>query len=209
MEVCGEAIGVRQVISSANPAVVLGALAKAQAEFPNIPRNGFNPHFKSNFSTLADVKAVCDPILKKHGLSLIQQADGVDDRAAITTILYHLESNEYFGGTTPLSLSKQDPQAHGSALTYMRRYTATTLLGLLCESDDDANEATFTKPAEKPVDFESLKAAAKRAGVTSEQVDEKSREKYKKPLAALSQKQVDELTDGLTELATRQELGAK
>lgn len=108
---------------------------------------------------------------------------------------------------------KNDPQAHGSATSYAKRYAYMAVLGLVADEDDDGNKASAKSPPTTTVNVntntDALKAAAKRAGVTSDQVDEKSREKYKKPLKSLSQVQVDELTDALTGLAVKAELGAK
>ena len=42
-----------------------------------------------------------------------------------------------------------DPQKIGSAITYFRRYSLTSLLSLQCEVDDDGNKAS--KPTEIPV----------------------------------------------------------
>lgn len=161
------------MIMSQNPTVVLDALSKAQQEFPGIPKRGYNPHFKSHFSTLADVKHAVEPVLRKYGLSVVQLNDniGPDGRPALTTLIYH--ENEYIGSTTPLSLAKNDPQAHGSATSYMRRYAYTTALGLLAEDDDDAEIATHT-PVDPVAELkDKIKAAAIEAGVKGKDVAEK------------------------------------
>ena len=40
-----------------------------------------------------------------------------------------------------MPLSKNDPQGYGSALTYARRYSIASMIGLITEDDDDAEAA--------------------------------------------------------------------
>ena len=51
---------------------IFSALAKAQAEFPIIPKSGYNPHFKSTYSTLDDYERCCRPITSKFDLGWSQ-----------------------------------------------------------------------------------------------------------------------------------------
>jgi excinuclease UvrABC ATPase subunit len=43
-----------------------------------------------------------------------------------------------------LTPAKNDPQGQGSAITYMRRYALSAILGIATEEDDDGNAASRT-----------------------------------------------------------------
>lgn len=119
------------------------ALRDARAEFPDIEKNAENPFFKSKYADYNSVRSAVDPVLAQHNLFVLDVPDAIGDQPALTITLRHLTSDEFVESTTPLSLSKKDPQAHGSALTYMKRYALVTILGLKnAESDDDGNIAS-------------------------------------------------------------------
>jgi len=117
-----------------------GALVKAQAEVENVKKDSVNPHFRSNYSSLA---AVCDavlPVLNKHGLAVTQLSIPDNEMCILETMLIH-ESGEWLSGQMSVPLAKRDPQGLGSALTYARRYSLLALLNVASE-DDDANAAS-------------------------------------------------------------------
>ena len=55
--------------------------------------------------------------------------------AGVETILMH-ESGEWISNKLLLACKKQDPQAMGSAITYARRYSYQSVLGIPSEDDD-------------------------------------------------------------------------
>lgn len=113
------------------------ALSTAQGEFETVAKTADNPFFKSKYADLPSVVKAASPILAKNGLAVIQTL-GND---TLSTTLLH-KSGQYVGDTAHLHLVKLDPQAHGSAITYMRRYAYMAILGLVADVDDDANSAT-------------------------------------------------------------------
>jgi hypothetical protein len=119
------------------------ALAQARAEFPRIEKNAVNPFFESRFADYNSIRDAVDPILEKYNLLIVQFPDtSVNGDPALTSILVHVESNEHISATAVLSLAKKDPQAQGSAITYMKRYAYNSILGLRnVEEDDDGNVA--------------------------------------------------------------------
>lgn len=124
-----------------------GALAKAQGEMKNPPKDSINPHFKSKYADLATVRDVVIPVLSKHNLSVVQLPCDVDGLPALTTILMHT-SGEYIETTALTRPGKMDPQGVGSALTYCRRYGLQSIAGVAADDDDDGNVAS--RPAERP-----------------------------------------------------------
>ena len=47
------------------------ALAAAQGEFTNPPKDRTNPHFRNKYATLDSMQTATRPILAKHGLSIV------------------------------------------------------------------------------------------------------------------------------------------
>lgn len=131
------------MISSDNTVKLFQALNDARTQFPAIAKNTENPFFKAKYADYNSIRDAIDPILEQNGLVVLMVPDSVGDQPALTIMLRHLESGQYIQTTTPLSLTKKDPQAHGSALTYMKRYGLTTILGLKnVDEDDDGNVAS-------------------------------------------------------------------
>jgi hypothetical protein len=120
-------------------------LAELKKEIGKVKKNATNPHFKNNY---ADINAILDsvePLMESKGLLLLQPLkDGM-----VSTQIYCTETGEVV--TSELKLPEiQDPQKIGSAITYYRRYTLQSLLGLQAE-DDDGQKASYVAPqAAKP-----------------------------------------------------------
>ena len=128
------------------------ALSKAQVGFGAIKRSGSNPMFHSKYSTFDDVLAVVRQPLADNGLSFTQMLDVLGDAPALTTYLMHT-SGQWMSATVPViamagNKGTNEVQVFGSALTYMKRYALTAMLGVAGDEDDDGNGATH-KPAVK------------------------------------------------------------
>ena len=127
------------------------ALVAFQAEIGAVAKTSANPFFKSKYAALPDVVAHAQPLLAKHGLAVTQTigfwntGDSVLD--TLTTMLVH-ESGESLQDTMRLHLPKDDPQGQGSAVTYARRYSYMSILGLVADEDDDGNAGS--KPQARP-----------------------------------------------------------
>lgn len=112
------------------------ALLAAQREVTHPTKNKVNPRFKSYYADLTSVVDTVIPVLNAHGLAVLQGFDG----DSLTTTLVH-ESGEWIETSVALPVERDGPQAFGSALTYLRRYTLQALVGVNAEDDDDANRA--------------------------------------------------------------------
>jgi len=125
------------------------ALVSAQAEFSAVPKGSVNPFFKSKYAALPDVVASAGPVLAKHGLAVSQHIT-TNDQGADMLITYVLHSSgQFIAHGMILHLPKSDPQGQGSAVTYARRYSYMSALGLVADEDDDGNKASQPKPAPK------------------------------------------------------------
>lgn len=132
------------------------ALAKAQGMMENAAKDKDNPFFKSSYADLASVWDACRIPLSKNGLSVVQSLSMVESRLLLTSKLIH-SSGEWIDSIVPIQPVKPDPQSTGSAITYMRRFSLSALVGIAAaEVDDDGNQAsgrsepTTTKPPFKP-----------------------------------------------------------
>lgn len=124
------------------------ALNKAQSDFMVAKKDAKNPFFKSKYATLNSVYEAVAPALLSNGFTIIQPI--VDNN--VETTLVHA-SGQFITSSCPIVCAKQnDPQAMGSAITYARRYSLASLLGVMTDEDDDGEKAMGrqTKQASAP-----------------------------------------------------------
>ena len=122
------------------------AMAAAQGDLPVVEKGADNPFFKSKYADLAAIAKAIQPVLKKHGLSVVQTLEPADDGVIVNTALIH-KSGQWIEGGLKMKPVKNDPQGIGSCITYARRYSLSAILGLVTEEDDDGNAAS--SPQEK------------------------------------------------------------
>lgn len=122
-------------------AELAAALAKAQAEMLNAVEDKGNPHFKSSYASLGSVWNACRGALTKNGLSVVQTAIGCDEILLVTTLMH--SSGQFIKSVLPIQQKGQKiaPQALGSAITYMRRYALSAIVGVAPGEDDDGQRA--------------------------------------------------------------------
>ena len=128
------------------------ALVKAQGEIKNASLNKINPHFKSKYADLAEIRDCTIPVLAQHGLAVMQLTDIKDGQVVLITRLLH-QSGESVDSVYPLNADPLKPQAMGSAMTYARRYCLAAMCGIAAEEDDDGNEVEMD-----PVNLAALRA---------------------------------------------------
>lgn len=133
------------------------ALAAAQAELEPAKKEATNPHFRSKY---ADLSACWDAVrapLARHGLAVSQLPSLDGDTVRLTTMLLHT-SGEYIGSDAAVRLAKHDAPSVGSALTYLRRYSLSAIVGLSTE-DDDGAAAMVAPSAPRPQASPDVRAA--------------------------------------------------
>lgn len=122
------------------------ALSKAQGELTVAQINKVNPHFKSRYSDLQSYFSACRAPLSKNGLSVVQTIEDREGRALLITTLGHC-SGQWIKSSMPINPTKNDMQGFGSALSYARRYSLASIIGLASgEEDDDGNDAVAPAP---------------------------------------------------------------
>ena len=113
------------------------AIADFQQEVPVILKE--TTGFGYKYADLPAVFEVINPLMKKHGLGFYQ---AVND-TSVKTVVFHVESGESIESATSIpqgvQLAKMNQfQVLGSAITYIRRYALSSLLGLVTDKDTDA-----------------------------------------------------------------------
>jgi hypothetical protein len=126
---------------------------QAQSEISAAVKDSTNPHFKSKYADLSSVVSAIKPALSKHGLGFVQVFREASGGVTIETVIIHESGEQFPCGPLFVPASKQDAQGYGSAITYTRRYSLQTAVGLPSE-DDDGNGATHKeKKDEQPDPF--------------------------------------------------------
>ena len=119
------------------------SLAKAQSVIEGAKKDASNPFFRSSYSTLSSVWDACRKPLSDNGLSVVQTTEFMPehpDMVCIETILCH-SSGQWIKGKLAVKPVKADPQSVGSCITYLRRYSLQSMVGIAPE-DDDGNAAS-------------------------------------------------------------------
>lgn len=111
-------------------------LFNLQQEIGTISKDASNPFYKSKYFDINSLINQLNPLLKKHRLLLLQPIE----EDCVYSKLICIDGTG--GVISALKLPEiNDPQKLGSAITYYRRYTLASLLGLQAV-DDDANIAS-------------------------------------------------------------------
>ncbi len=117
------------------------ALTKAQAEMKPAEKNASNPFLKSKFADLGAVIETARAPLAKNELSLSQFPVAQEGQIGVDTILMH-SSGEWLSEAVFLPLGeergKSQAQVMGSIITYLRRYSYASVLGIYADEDEDA-----------------------------------------------------------------------
>ena len=116
--------------------IVVSKLMKAKQEIGTVKKDSKNPFHKSNYASLNAYIDASENHLLENGLILIQAGNGSYAEPVIVATLMHPESGQWLKSYLPILNAKQDSQGLGASVTYMRRYSIATLLGLVSEDDD-------------------------------------------------------------------------
>jgi hypothetical protein len=124
------------------------ALARAQSAFPPISktktgevkgtnRQGREYSYTYQYADLADVLGAARPVLAREGIALVQRLTTAED-GKVRLVTELRRGDEVIDSALELGRTTSDPQQFGGALTYLRRYSASTMLGIAPEEDLDA-----------------------------------------------------------------------
>ena len=145
------------------------ALAKVQAIMPAAKMNATNPFLKNKYADLGSVIEAARAPLSTNNLSISQLVSGNDEAISVTTMLMH-SSGQWLESTVSMAVGvekgKSAAQVAGSIITYMRRYSLASILGIYADEDSDGNAPENGKskkqapaPARKPAASMTLETA--------------------------------------------------
>ena len=126
-------------LSSSTITKLAKAMLKVQAAIGPAFKDKANDFTKSKYATLNSVMTACMDILTENGIWVTQYPVGVQGDGKVlglVTKLVHVESGEWQSSLLVMPLPKSDPQGYGSALTYARRYSLSSMVGIVTEDDD-------------------------------------------------------------------------
>jgi hypothetical protein len=119
---------------------LFAAMAKAQLQVRSVSKDGSNPHFRSSYVTLDSILAGPVKVFNQHGIAIMQLPSLADNRISVRTVLAHANgANIQSDLSLPCDLN--NPHKVGSTLTYLKRFSLTSILGIPGEEDDDGNAA--------------------------------------------------------------------
>jgi len=132
-------------------------LLQFQTQIGIIKKDSKNPHFKNTYASLEQILSEVKPILTECGLILLQP---LNDKGVCTVItMVDGTETDFVESYIPLPTNLA-PQPLGSAITYYRRYTLSSLLALEID-DDDAQSAVKTVTNEPKPNIKELEENAK------------------------------------------------
>jgi|15BtaG_2_1085339.scaffolds.fasta_scaffold01272_9 hypothetical protein len=128
------------------------SLAAFQQEIPTIHKDSTagQGKFQYQYTDLPTIFEAINPLMKKHGLGFSQMVNGTQ----LCTTIFHVKSGESIEGCADIpqgvELRGMNPfQALGSAITYMRRYQLSAMLGLVTDKDTDASGTVEKKETKR------------------------------------------------------------
>ena len=156
----------RELMQSPDIGKLAEALSKAQSRMEGAKKDGNNPFFKSDYSTLFSVWQACRGPLTENSLSVTQTMGGNGTGlVTVYTTLMH-SSGQWVKSALSIIPGKAGPQELGSCITYLRRYALAAMVGLSPLDDDGeaAMKETRKEAAKKtPTKAAESKQAAKDA----------------------------------------------
>jgi hypothetical protein len=134
------------------------ALAGFQQECPVIHQG--TKGYGYTYSSLTEILSIINPILKKYNLGFTQliQNDTIQTIVFETTTAQSIESNISIPGDVKLK-GMNEFQVLGSAISYLKRYQLSSILGIVTDKDTDGAgepaKPTAPAPAKLTMDYSS------------------------------------------------------
>lgn len=123
------------------------ALIKAQSEFKIAIKDAKNDFTKKNYADFQSVVEAARGALSKNELGFTQMPIDTEKGLALVTRIFH-SSGQWLEGQMPIRSQKEDPQAIGAAITYVKRYSLQAALGIIASDEDSDAEKAMNRNAE-------------------------------------------------------------
>lgn len=121
------------------------AMARLQAEMPQVTRDAVNPFARSRYATYEAIDREIRPYYTKHGFSTSFRTKATNGRMKVTCVVRHVggheeaehefESGPDQSGSKGQS-SKTEVQGFGSVITYGKKYTLCAAFGIALQDDE-------------------------------------------------------------------------
>lgn len=135
-------------------AQLYAALAKAQGQFLPIEKNrtvmikSEKGSYQFRYADLEEILSKTRPALSANGLALIQRLEHNQGGPLLTCLLAHASGGVVHSEISlPSMRDMGDPKKFGAALTYLRRYMVTAILGVAADDDLDEDGQGYESPA--------------------------------------------------------------
>jgi hypothetical protein len=146
-------------MNSESIAKIATALVEAHKAFKPVSQSGTNPHLRSKYSTIADYLNAVQGALLSNGICISQSVSKTEVGIAVTTKLIHVSGEYLESDACVLPVEKPNAQAVGSAISYARRYSLASFLGIAAGTEDDDGAAASKVAPSKPSAAEAARAA--------------------------------------------------
>jgi hypothetical protein len=133
------------------------ALSKAQGQMGGASKTANNPFFKSKYADLGSVISAIKEPLAENGLSYVQFPFSVQGEVGVTTRLMH-SSGQWMESMFSIPAPKNDSHTYGSLVTYCRRFSLQSIVGIPAEDDDGNAAAQASKSLVNDGQIASIKA---------------------------------------------------
>jgi hypothetical protein len=124
---------------------LIGALAKME----NVGANRLNPAFKARYVSLDALLDAVKPVLKEHNLALVQVLETEEGKVGVSTSLLHTSGHLFAFGKLMVKADGLTAQQVGGCLTYIRRQSIQTAMGISVDLDHDGNDSAPKPQAPK------------------------------------------------------------
>ena len=128
-----------EAYTDGNNRLLYKAICAMQSELPVVPKNKRGYNYR--YSDLKTVIEVSRPVLVKHKLSVVQFFRPKDGSTYLVTRLAHISGqyieSEIAVGVGQLEKGKNPMQALGTSITYLRRYSYASIIGIVSDEDTD------------------------------------------------------------------------
>lgn len=124
------------------------AFTRAQGQLlnPRTDKTANTGQYSYSYASLPEVLDLIRPVLHENGLAVMQSVVTHDLGVGVTTRIVHNEGHIEDCGPVLLPAGNT-AQAHGSAISYARRYSLLAALGIAADDDDDGAGASKTSGA--------------------------------------------------------------
>jgi hypothetical protein len=118
------------------------AFIKAKAAFLKASKDSDNPFFESKYANLDSYIDGSAAGLAENDLAILQDCSGYDGKVCLATMIMHSSGEWIMSESLEMIAVDKKPVTYGSLVTYARRYSLSSMLGMGSKDDDDGVKAS-------------------------------------------------------------------